>query len=62
MTDVDRTGENLWNTGFDKGLFEIFHLREHKEIIVDMQFLFLVEQTKRVLDPDSHRTHAVEAS
>ena len=61
MSDVHGTGENLWDAGFHERLFQVFHLWEHEEIVVDMQFLFLVEQAKGVLDSYGNRSKTVEA-
>ena len=62
MSNVDSTGEDLGNSRLDEGFLEVFHLREHKEVVVDMQFLFLVEQPEGVLNSNGHRPEAVEAT
>ncbi len=62
LSNVDGTGEDLRNTGLHKGLLEVLHLGEHEEVVVNVQFLFLVEQAKSILNTDGNRPEAVEAS
>ena len=62
MSNIDSTGENLWHTGFHEGLLEVFHLGEDEEIVVNVQFLFFVEQSKGVLNSNRDRTEAVETT
>ena len=43
ITNVDRTGEDLWNATLDECVLDILHLWEDEEIIVQVNLTLVVE-------------------